>query len=284
MISIIVCSRNKRFPSLFEQNIRQTIGDTGFEIVWIDNSNNQYNIFSAYNRGVELAHCDYLCFMHEDVKFCSNNWGKIVEDSLQDRQVGMLGVIGTHYLSRYSTYWISNITSGRILQGFERDGKHCVQEWNLNRNPLLGNKVVAIDGLWMCCRKDMFNGIIRFDDETFKGFHFYDLDISMQTISKGYEIILTDKVLLEHTSKSFYNHAFLDSCMAFHKKWNKQLPVQSQDIPEDEMEKFELETVRISCRDSVNVSNYEREFKKKSYRFYVKVLNTLVRLKHFLAD
>jgi len=51
MISIIICSRTASISDELTQNINQTIG-IPYELVIIDNSDNLYSIFSAYNEGV----------------------------------------------------------------------------------------------------------------------------------------------------------------------------------------------------------------------------------------
>lgn len=75
MISIAICSRTPDILAELRQNITETIG-CDFEWVVVDNSQNQYNIFQAYNEGVRRAKGDVLCFCHDDVKFLSTEWGK----------------------------------------------------------------------------------------------------------------------------------------------------------------------------------------------------------------
>lgn len=256
LISIIVCSRSKEIPPTLSNNINSTIGDIDYEIVWIDNSVNKYSIFEAYNMGVEKSKGEYLCFMHEDILFHSNNWGEICITELADIKIGILGVIGTHFYSQFSTYWMdSGINHGKIIQGYEKKGKHCTEEWNWNKKDKYSNYVVAIDGLWMCCRKNIFTSNIRFDDHTFKGFHFYDMDFSFQAIKEGYKIKIVNEILIEHTSPSFINQSFTENCLLFHKKWSNILPFQSEFISDEDIKKFERKTIYNLC----NLSYINRE-------------------------
>ena len=62
MISIIICSRKANVPKELKENIASTIG-CEYELCVIDNSRNEYNIFSAYNEGIRRAKGDILCFM-----------------------------------------------------------------------------------------------------------------------------------------------------------------------------------------------------------------------------
>lgn len=248
MISIIICSRNKEIDITLSENINSTIGKVEYEIIWIDNSTNKYSIFEAYNEGINKAKYEILCFMHEDVLYYTLNWGQLCINELSDSQIGLLGVIGTHYLSPFTTYWIdSGINHGKIIQGYEKKGKHCTQEWNWNNKDKYSNNVVAIDGLWMSARKEIFNKGIKFDDITYKGFHFYDMDISMQVIQKGYKIKIIDDLLIEHTSLSFMNQSFTESCIKFHKKWRDILPIQSEPISSNDINNFEIKTIFNLC-------------------------------------
>ena len=50
MISIIICSRFQSISKELKDNIENTVGVV-HEIICIDNSKSQYDIFSAYNEG-----------------------------------------------------------------------------------------------------------------------------------------------------------------------------------------------------------------------------------------
>ena len=62
MISIIICSRFQSISKELKDNIENTVGVV-HEIICIDNSKSQYDIFSAYNEGVKRSqyHFSVLC-------------------------------------------------------------------------------------------------------------------------------------------------------------------------------------------------------------------------------
>ena len=74
LLSLIICSRKADVSQELKDNVAATIG-CEYELCVIDNSRNEYNIFSAYNEGVRRAKGGILCFMHEDVLFRANGWG-----------------------------------------------------------------------------------------------------------------------------------------------------------------------------------------------------------------
>ena len=107
MISCIICSRQLDISAELKENIASTIG-CEYELVVIDNSKNEYSIFSAYNEGVRRAKGDILCFMHEDILYHTQGWGKIISNILQDKTIGQIGVAGSHFMPKAPMYWWSS--------------------------------------------------------------------------------------------------------------------------------------------------------------------------------
>lgn len=224
LISIIICSTRRVLDVKLVENIQNTIGSK-HEIVCIDNSDCHRSIFSAYEEGVKLAKGNFLCFMHEDILFRSHNWGeKCIEQLEGNNQIGMLGVLGGYYMSRHSCNWLSSgLIKGHVIQGFVK-GKHDEVEFRHSDYNHYGNDVVAIDGLWMFIRRNLFGKYLKWDTENYEGFHFYDSDMSMQVINSGHKIAIAD-ILIEHKSSGNYNKNFWNNYLAFHAKWKDFLPV-----------------------------------------------------------
>ena len=225
MISIIICSRKHDVSGELKHNILDTIG-TEYELIVVDNSHNNYSIFSAYNEGLRIAKGDILCFMHEDVFFHTANWGEKLEQYfLKYPNAGMVGVAGTHYLPKMpAAWWDTEIRSGHLLQGSIIDGKYVVTEdmWqDCKNNP---TQVVSVDGLWMSFQKNVFD-FINWDETLFKGFHGYDTDISLQVWKSGYEVHIIWDILIEHKSSGLATIDFYKCLGVLYEKWSNVLPV-----------------------------------------------------------
>ena len=105
MISIIICSRTVKLPQSLIDNIESTIG-CAYEWVVIDNSENRYSIFEAYNLGVKKSKGDYWCFVHDDVLFHSQNWGKTIEEIFNsNNKIGLLGIAGAKVKTKMPSAW-----------------------------------------------------------------------------------------------------------------------------------------------------------------------------------
>lgn len=242
MISLITCSRFSEISSELKLNIAATIG-CEYELIVIDNSNNSYSIFSAYNEGLKKAKGDVLCFMHDDVCFHTMGWGMNVQKILFDKAIGLLGVFGSHFMSRYPLYWWSS----PYISQYSINTDHGVQEYQQHveyyQNDM--SEVAVVDGVCMFVRAELFSKL-RFDEEHYTGFHAYDMDLSMQVQQLGLKVCVTKEVLLEHfwSEDSVNNEeysAMLDKNMnVFAAKWANSLPiVRGINLPIDTLHRLD---------------------------------------------
>lgn len=225
MISCIICSRQPYISTELKENIETTIG-CRLELIVIDNSKNQFSIFSAYNEGVRRSRGNILCFMHEDILYHTQGWGsKVVDYFTQYPQTGLIGVAGTHYMPAIpAAQWDSELASSLMIQGEIVDGRYVTTKWSQTDYKANPTEVVAVDGLWMCIPRKMFDKI-SWDDHLFKGFHCYDTDMALQVWNAGYEVHLFWDVLIEHKSIGSVNIAFVESSKVLYNKWKHVMPM-----------------------------------------------------------
>ncbi|HUX95276.1 MAG TPA: glycosyltransferase [Bacteroidales bacterium] len=232
MISVIICTSDPNKIIDIEKNISNTIG-VAYELIIIDNSKLEYNIFQAYNIGVKRSRYQILCFMHDDIVYHSNNWGFEVMKHFDHPETGMIGVSGTRFLSSIPTVWwagwhkLNNSNSGILCQNSINTNRNNINESNhilINPENSVSSKVVIIDGLWFSIRKTLFEKI-EFDDKNYKGFHFYDLDISMQIYKLKFNNLCVFNILIEHISASNHDLEWVENCNIFYHKWKRYLPL-----------------------------------------------------------
>lgn len=223
MISIIICSRKADIGEELKQNIAATIG-CDYELCIINNAHNDYTIFSAYNEGVAKAKGDVLCFMHEDILFHSDNWGKHVQQIFSDNYIGCVGVIGSWFLpNKLSSWWQCQATKGHILQGYSDVNGNYYYNRDGAQDTNGINDVVVVDGCWFCISKAMFD-TIRFDEQTYNSFHCYDVDICMQVIDNRKRVVISNEIDIEHKSLGNINMSYYDQLALFYQKWQHMLP------------------------------------------------------------
>lgn len=225
MISVIICSADSKLLKAVKKNIVKTIG-VPHEIVSFNNKEGKKGICEVYNKGIARAKYSILCFMHEDVLIHSNDWGKTVINIFNnDFNLGVLGVAGSYYKPLTPSGWLG--------KGIDTECINLIQEHKFtyeatflnykNPNNAAVAEVACIDGLWFCVPKTIAANH-RFDEDTFKGFHCYDVDFSLK-VGTQYKVAVTYNVLLTHLSEGRFDKAWMCEVMKLHKKWDTKLPV-----------------------------------------------------------
>lgn len=245
MISVIVCSRNDPSWNRHSNNVAQTIGSS-HEYVRIDNRAGQYGICAAYNKGVDTSKGDILVFVHEDVLFLMKDWGKLLESKFAaDPSIGIVGIAGGQVLHQDRPGWCvagRPFIHGKVIH--EVNGRLLLSAYSWIETDV---EVVAVDGLFFAVRRSLFDRI-RFDEETFDGFHFYDLDICMQAL-KTHKIIVTEDILVKHLSGGSFDRVWEKYAYRFTEKHRESLPVNCTEIePELNRNRGRFETIDLTKR------------------------------------
>jgi len=271
MLSIIICSRIGEIPDLLKQNIHNTVG-CEYELVVIDNSNNGYSIFSAYNTGLLLSQYPYLCFVHEDVEFVTSDWGSKVIQHLLTPNIGFIGVAGGRAVLRVPYDWSSFDSMRNIINSHYTHNNKRVDEKTLRpaKPQNIKEECVVLDGVFLCANKSLFDKISF--DEQLGGFHCYDMDICLQAAKNQYQNYMIFDIDLRHFSLGNFNKSYIEAILSLHRKWNPYLPFF--DITYDE--------------DFINNVLYKAEkktigrFKKRLVRSRMKFEEIIPIVKHFV--
>lgn len=221
MISIIICSRDIQFYDKLHNSIEETIGAIEYEIIRIDNSVENLSITKVYNKGLQKSKFEYLLFVHEDILFHTINWGQILVGMFDSNlKIGLLGVAGAKYKSKFSSaFWHTKkeLLNFNLIQHYpHKQASHLKLGFSNDHI----EKVVTIDGVFIALKKSTG---IRFNEEILD-FHCYDLGISIDVLTKGYEIVVTDQILIEHFSSGNTNLDFVKAVINFHKLYKNKLP------------------------------------------------------------
>ncbi|WP_179412268.1 glycosyltransferase [Mucilaginibacter sp. E4BP6] len=282
MISIIISSANSDQLQQVTQNITTTIG-VPFEIIAVDNSKGQQGICTIYNKGIAQAKYDILCFLHEDIIIKTNNWGSILKSIFDsDTKIGLLGIVGGGYKPFTPSTWgglgIKN-TFSNVIQSYKYTQKEPYHDYRNPENSLLEN-VACVDGVWLATTNKIASEF-KFDEDTFKGFHAYDLDYSI-AVGLHYKIAVTYEILINHLSEGKYSREWMEDTLKLHEKWKEQLPINAREFTPREcryMEKvtfkdFIKKLVLLKFPSTVAYEVLKNKFYKKSglywkLKFYV---------------
>ncbi|WP_162633291.1 glycosyltransferase [Echinicola strongylocentroti] len=292
MISIIICSANKAYLEAIKQDIAKTIG-CEHEILAYKNSNGEKGICEIYNQGVADAKYEILCFMHEDIAYKTQDWGQIVLRIFRENpSLGLLGVAGGDYKSLAPSSWFSFAGSEgfkgkyyiNLLQGFKFENRDTLQEYRNPYNERL-SKVACLDGVWLCSTKEIFSKV-QFDDSMLKGFHGYDLDLSMAVNYLGKDVAVTYEILLHHFSEGKYDKGWYSDIINLHKKWAFTLPISYAKVSTREIftlekrmfRQFIYECLRngYSKNEMLELICYSKRSKKMSWKLFLKIAFSIV--------
>ena len=224
MLSIIICSLEDRLLQQVSKNIAETVGVT-YEILVANNKDTNDGICKVYNRLAAQAKYPYLCFIHEDVTLHTNGWGKMLIETLNLSNVGLVGISGATYKSKYPASWAACNKELYRFSGIQHF-KGTRQVTRIIFNPLHEklSEVAVIDGVFMAIKNELWHQI-RFNELELTGFHCYDLDISIQLKLNGYKIVVLHDLLLEHFSEGHLNKQWIQSSLWLHKKYAEHLPL-----------------------------------------------------------
>lgn len=222
----------------FRANVEKTIG-VDHELIVIDNTENRYNIFQAYNLGIQQSRYPYLCFAHEDILFHTANWGQNCIKHFENNDIGLIATMGgTAFPSCPAPWWNNETLNQPYLNMIQRWGdrkprKEWIREIIDEKENVIHQyhnpdgkeiaDVVAVDGFFFCIKKELFSSC-RFDDTTFDGFHCYDTDICFQVLEQGKRVAVVFDILIEHFSLGDINLNWAESVEKLSDKWKNRLP------------------------------------------------------------
>jgi hypothetical protein len=236
-ISIIICSQKVVLEKTFENNILETVG-CDHELIVINNSDNQYSIFEAYNIGILKSTSPYLVFIHEDLIFQTSNWGNHVIQLFEEHpKFGLFGVAGSRVKTKTPSGWWDCENNHKLVNIIQHHINGSVETQQIGFKDNHVEEAVVIDGVFLAYRK-LKN--VKFN-ECLTGFHGYDLNICFEVLLKGYKIGVTDLVSIEHFSIGTINLQWLKSVIQIHDLYKKSLPVSVITNQEIHDEIFSLE-------------------------------------------
>lgn len=238
MISIIISSYQPHYLEALKINIENTIG-VPYELICIKNPG-LMGICEAYNRGGQKAKFPYLCFSHEDIIFQTENWGlRMVSHFTNNKKLGLLGIAGNTYkpyvLSGWGSSWGGDLAKINFNQASKDTKLPTTVETPINKAP---ERVVTLDGCFLCTKNSIFSSI-KFDQNTFKDYHCYDIDYSL-SIGKLYELEVVYDIFFTHFSLGSYSKKWIEESIKLHKKWNYILPLFVNKLSANEVSKQEI--------------------------------------------
>jgi GT2 family glycosyltransferase len=198
MFSVVICTRNLDPVVDAERMYASRLGGMLEDVILIRDA---AGLAEGYNRGLDASRAEFVIFAHDDVELLSPRLGKSLAGHMSKCDV--LGIAGTNRLSGPKWWGGSGFPHvfGQWAYPNPRTGMLDIVVWPVPRRHCPGMQ--ALEGCFLCVRRGVAQSL-RFEAETFKGFHLYDLDFTFRAYLKGYRVsVATDLVPIHASGGSF---------------------------------------------------------------------------------
>ena len=172
----------------------------------------------AFNRGIDKATGDLLIFSHDDIEFLNpKTWFARLSGHLSHADV--VGVAGTKRLIGGAWAQVGPpYNFGKVAENDGQKAKYRVLMFSTPAPLVTG--IQALDGCFIAVKRNVVQKL-RFDENTFDGFHCYDIDFTFSAYSMGFNLaVATDLAILHASSGNFDPNwqKYADLLVAKHKK------------------------------------------------------------------
>ena len=195
-LSIIVNSCDDERYQLFERRFLEKLSFLNAEVIRISDA---ISMAEGYNRGAERANGAWLFFCHDDIAILDNEIADILSYAMKNSDV--FGPCGTCKLVSGNWYDAGQpyICGAVVAPDNNRNNAYQLELFGKSRKKLCHN-AQALDGLFIACKRHVFDAIRGFDEEHLRGFHTYDIDFTFRAYLAGFNCVVANNLLLLHDS------------------------------------------------------------------------------------
>lgn len=217
MISVFYCTRASNPKHL--EHLKKTCGLKDVEI--IEYINNGEGLTKPYNQALKTAKYDIVAFLHDDIEIRTDNWGnKLLKHYKRNPEFGILGVAGTKYMGTSGRWWDDRKKMyGQVYHTSE--GKTWLSKYSEDQGNQL-EEVALVDGVFFSVCKSRLKKTF---DETYIGFHFYDVTFCVANHLAGVKIGVHTDIKINHMSIGATNQEWEENRIVFASEYKPWLPI-----------------------------------------------------------
>lgn len=211
LISVIVCSIDDAKRRGIRAHYENLLADAPHEIIQI---NDAKSLCEGYNRGFAQSSGDILVFSHDDIEItCADFANRLTRHFLTNDVIGIAGTSMLDDAMWFTSGWphIHGLVVHRL-----REPPHF--RFECFAPTTKDTRLQAIDGVFMAASRRVCQAV-AFDEATFDGFHFYDLDFSYRAFRAGFKVAIAQDILIIHDSMGVNDAEWARYAQRFVKKF-----------------------------------------------------------------
>ena len=192
LVSVGFCSVQPEREERARRSIASALLPAACEFIVVHDAR---SLAEGFNRILDAGRGEVVVLCHDDIEILSPRLDLRLADALS--QADIVGVAGSDRAGGPAVLW----TGHPHVHGwvsYPRSGEVEVAPLSF-RKGLLGG-MQTLDGVFMAMSAATASRL-RFDDQTFDGFHFYDLDFSYRAHVAGLRLAVSTDILLLHASE-----------------------------------------------------------------------------------
>lgn len=220
----IVCSTIKSNHKQIS-HLNSTCGFSNAQIIVIENPG-KMSLTQAYQQGLESAKNDIVVFVHDDVKFLTEGWGRKLVKLFEKSDFGIIGLAGTTSIPESGRWWEER----EKMIGIVKHSDHKTT-WENKYSGAFPNEIIPTlntDGLFIAIDKTR---IKKQWDVSIPGFHFYDMDFSFSNYLAGVKVGVTTDIRVLHYGLGETNEQWEINRTTFIEKYKENLPARLNPEP-----------------------------------------------------
>jgi GT2 family glycosyltransferase len=237
MISIVICSITPANLQAARRNLSALLADEPHEFISITDAK---SLAEGYNRGVRQARGELLVLCHDDIEVISPDFRQILLSRLQ--RFDLIGVAGATQLK--GPRWLQAGPPhifGQIAHYIQTEQAYDVVVWSVPARAIPG--ICVMDGVFLAGKRKVFENV-QFDEQTFDGFHLYDLDFTFRAARSGFRLGVCTDLAIIHASIGSYDQAWERSAARFSDKHQKSFTYGASHY-------WQAMGVRVRCKEHV---------------------------------
>lgn len=200
-ISIVICSIDAEKFKAVSQTYADALAGESYETIAIHDAK---SLAEGYNRGIAQSRGSIVVFSHDDIEILTPDFARRLRNYLNVYDV--VGVAGTTCL--IDAKWLAAghpHLHGNVTHPAGQSGEFEITLYGARATAV--KHIQALDGLFFAVRRKVLDAV-RFDAETFDGFHCYDVDFTFSAYQKGFKLAVCNDLTLIHRSDGKFDESW----------------------------------------------------------------------------